>query len=301
MAQKDPPLALLEAEIAALQAELQDLQSLYDTAMAHGEYIENCLSETNEQLEKAQKRIREELDEAAQYLKSLLPKPFENPFFKIDWHYEPSSELSGDTFGYHTVDDTHWAFYLIDVCGHGVRAALLSAAVLHAIRSQLLPNVDFADPSKVFAALNTHFSVDDRNGMFFTIWYGVYETTTRQLRYASAGHPPALLLRTDHAAQKLYVPEQIIIGYAPDTRYTAHSCQLQRGDRLLICSDGTYEWEDHISGKMLTFDDFSTIVDDLYAKTSPTPTALIQHCRTRARNATAPFADDVSVLQVEFN
>ena len=52
----------------------------------------------------------------------------------------------------------------------------------------------------MLAALNRAFPMEEHAGRFFTIWYGVYDRTSRKLSYASAGHPPAILL--DDAATR---------------------------------------------------------------------------------------------------
>ena len=96
-------------------------------------------------IQSQQERIQEELAEAAAYLRSLLPAPFATPF-AIDWRFIPSSELGGDAFGYHWIDDDHFALYLLDVCGHGVGAALLSVTVLNVLRSGAMQGTDFRDP-----------------------------------------------------------------------------------------------------------------------------------------------------------
>ena len=88
----------------------------------------------------------------------------------------------------------HFAVYLLDVCGHGVGAALLSVSALNAIRSEALPQTDFHRPGGVLAALNKAFPMERQNDMFFTAWYGVFHRPSRRLRWAGGGHPPALLL-----------------------------------------------------------------------------------------------------------
>ena len=57
-------------------------------------------------------------------LKSLIPESNLDPV-TFDWRYIPSSDLGGDTFGFHRVDDRHVALYLVDVTGHGLDSALL--------------------------------------------------------------------------------------------------------------------------------------------------------------------------------
>jgi len=125
------------------------------------------------QIEETQKRLEEELQEAAKYVISILPAPMEKPF-PISWAYDPSTELGGDSFGYHWIDDTHFGIYLLDVCGHGVGAALLSVAAINVLRSGSLKEVDFLDPAQVLAGLNDTFQMERHNNMYFTIWYGVY-------------------------------------------------------------------------------------------------------------------------------
>ena len=89
---------------------------------------------------------------AAAYVQSLLPAPQTGPI-STDWVFIPSAELGGDAFGYHWLDDDHFAMYLLDVCGHGIGAALHSVSVLNVLRAQTLRDTDFYQPSDVLAAL----------------------------------------------------------------------------------------------------------------------------------------------------
>ena len=132
-----------------------------------------------------------ELAEAANYVRSILPEPTLSPL-RIDWKYQPSTELGGDAFGYHWIDPDHFAVYLLDVCGHGVGASLLSVTAMNVIRSGSLPKTEFRDPGAVLSGLNNAFLMEKQNNMYFTIWYGVFNKTTRQVIYACGGHPPAL-------------------------------------------------------------------------------------------------------------
>lgn len=86
------------------------------------------------------------------------------------------------------------AIYLLDVSGHGVGAALLSVSVLNVIRAESLAGADSSDPASVLHQLNRVFHMDRQNNLIFTIWYGVFDPKTRQMTYASGGHPLAVLL-----------------------------------------------------------------------------------------------------------
>ena len=136
-----------------------------------------ALDERNKILE----RLNLELSEAAGYVRTILPQPITEGTIRTDWRFVPSTSLGGDAFGYHWVDEDHFAIYLIDVSGHGVGAALLSVSVMNVLRSQTLPGVDFKKPEQILEALNIAFPGEENNDMFFMIWYGVYKISTRKL------------------------------------------------------------------------------------------------------------------------
>lgn len=207
-------------------------------------------------LEETQRRLQKELSEAARYVRSLLPAPLLEPF-RIDWEHQSSSEIGGDAFGYHWIDHEYFAIYLLDVCGHGVAASLLSASAINVIHSGALPNTDFRDPSAVLAALNEAFPMERQNNSYFTIWYGVFHTPSRTLRHASGGHPPALLLEGP-AIHRLHA-QGMMIGVMPDSSFPSESCRIAEGASLFVLSDGCYEIRNP-QGGILAFEEFETFL-----------------------------------------
>jgi sigma-B regulation protein RsbU (phosphoserine phosphatase) len=237
-------LAALESEVERLEAENQDLRMLYEATIEHGEAVEDQLAESNILLTQIQDRLKAELSDARRYIMSLLPEPrLASP--RTDWLLLPSTELGGDAFGYHEIDADHFAIYLLDVCGHGVGAALLSASVLNVLRAGALPAADFRDPSAVLAGLNTAFPMERQNNMFFTFWYGVYQASTGCLTYANGGHPPAILLRraADGTTSGLLLEGEsgLAIGALEDMSFPNQVHVVEPGDRLIVLSDGTFE------------------------------------------------------------
>ena len=191
----------VKAEAFALGAndyivKLPDRLELLARIRYHSKGYINLLqrNEAYEALQESQRRLANEVKQAARYVQSLLPEKLKKGDVRTDWRFVPSAELGGDSFGYHWLDDDHFAFYLLDVSGHGVGAALLSVSAMNALRSQALPQTDFRQPSQVLVALNNAFQMDQQNGLFFTIWYGVYHKPTRRIDYSGGGHPPALLV-----------------------------------------------------------------------------------------------------------
>ncbi|MGB0583266.1 MAG: PP2C family protein-serine/threonine phosphatase, partial [Limisphaerales bacterium] len=172
-----------------------------------------------------QKVLESELNEAEAYVISLLPDPIDEGPVSTDWLFQSSTQLGGDAFGYHWLDDDRFAIYLLDVCGHGVGSALLSVSAINVIRNQTLPDVDFGDPGQVLAVMNNTFEMEENNNRFFTMWYGVYDRGRRSLVYSSGGHPPAILIGRNgrDAEYEKLATKGLMIGGMPDAPYTTGS------------------------------------------------------------------------------
>ncbi len=211
-------------------------------------------------LKKSQEELASELQKAADYVKSLLPDPIDTGDIKINWMFIPSADLGGDSFGYHWIDDDHFALYLLDVCGHGVGSALLSVSAFNTMRSQTLSDVDFRNPDEVLDKLNKSYQMSEQNDLYFTMWYGVYNNKTSELKYASAGHPPALLLTKDKEKIQL-MNDNFIVGGVPDFQYKSTTVKIEKPVYLYIYSDGVYEIEKP-DGRMWSLKEFIDFVAD---------------------------------------
>ena len=257
----------------------------------------NALSERNRLLS----HLNSELTEAADYVKTILPKPISNDSVQIDWRFIPSTSLGGDAFGYHMVDDDHLAIYIIDVSGHGVGAALLSVSVINVLRSHSLPKTDFKQPDQVLKALNIAFPSESNKDMFFTMWYGVYNKTNRSLLYASGGHPPAVLIGCDGQDKeypKLLKTPNYVIGGLAESVYTKDEYRIKENDRLYIFSDGVYEIEKK-DGLMWRFKDLQDCLRQITLEKNAILDEL--YCHVKRINVKDVFNDDFTILEVIFN
>ena len=246
------------------------------------------------QAQKAQ--LQTELSEAESYVRSLLPKDLTKKV-PINARFIPSSSLGGDCYDFYWLDPDYLVIYLLDVSGHGLGSALLSTSVLNILRSQSLPDVNFYRPEKVLQALNDTFQMNDQNEKYFTMWYGVYNRANRQLMYASAGHPPAVLitpqLGQQHTVETLKTPG-LPIGMLADIQYHWNRCEIPPGSRLYLFSDGVYEikqWDNTIMGlddfiEVLSTHDLNQSIDEILAQVNS---------RTQDRTT---FSDDLSLLEV---
>lgn len=254
------------------------------------------LHQLSQDLQTQKQRLEAELSDAAEYVRSLLPTPMQG-LVSIDSRFVPSKQLGGDSFDYYWLTPQELVIYLLDVSGHGVRSALLSTSVLNLLRSQSL-NVQFNRPSAVLTALNDTFQMHQHRDLYFTLWYGVYNAAQRQLTFASAGHPPAVLLSPeDNGQPKLLKTIGPPIGMLPDVKFVNGSCTIPSDSLLYIYSDGIYELP-LADGEFWTLQDFVDILKDPHAQ-RPMPLTHLLH-KAQSVQGKVSFEDDVSILQLSF-
>ena len=246
-----------------------------------------------------QKRLLEaELSEAEAYVRSLLPGDLTDKI-PINARFIPSRLLGGDSYDYYWLDPDYLVIYLLDVSGHGLGSALLSTSVLNMLRSQSLPDVNFYRPEKVLKALNDTFQMNDQNEKYFTMWYGVYNRANRQLLYASAGHPPAVLIsQTGQEPQTVECLKTsgLPIGMMPDVKYHWQRCHIPPASRLYLFSDGVYEIK-QLDNTIMGLNDFIEILSEHPADCGVDDILAQVEARTRDRT----LSDDLSLLEIHLD
>jgi sigma-B regulation protein RsbU (phosphoserine phosphatase) len=95
----------------------------------------------------------------------------------------------------------------------------------------------------VLTALNNAVPMEEQNGRYFTMWYGVYNKKDRRLAYASGGHPPALLIGNGqgNVCVERLVTKKMFIGGMPGMQYRKEECVIEGPCRLYIFCDGAFE------------------------------------------------------------
>ena len=172
------------AKVAAEQR-AQEITNAYDT------------------LRTTQEALNAELAGAVDYVLSLLPRPITEERVSADWSMTTSAQLGGDGLGYHWMDSERFAFYLLDVSGHGVKSALLAVSIIDTLRTCGLADTDWNDPGAVLRALNRVYFSQSHEHLYFTIWYGIAD-----LANGTCATPAVAIL------QRLSVPRDAAIrGY----------------------------------------------------------------------------------------
>lgn len=168
---------------------------------------------------------------------SLLPTHLDRlDGIEVAARYFPGAvgtEIGGDWYDVIRTDGT-FTVVVGDVVGRGVQAAAVMAAMrygTHAVAGQ------YAEPSDVLSAVN---SLEHIRGDFVTMLCGTVDPTGRHVSFASAGHPPPLLI-SDGEARYLDVHPGPPIGFLDEAGYTARHTDLPAGAVLVLFTDGLYE------------------------------------------------------------
>ena len=188
---------------------------------------------------KKRTRLETEIAVARTIQKSLQP----SSVFTTDWCEAagvtvPATEVGGDYFDMIKISDDEVVIAIADVSGHGVGAGILAAMTKSAVRAEL--NHSKTPSDLLFTLNNTIYQVTDKN-MFVSFAYVLLDRRTMTAQIATAGHPPIFLFRkSDGAIVEVRTPN-LALAVQPSTKYTAETVKLNRGDELVLYSDGITE------------------------------------------------------------
>jgi phosphoserine phosphatase RsbU/P len=209
------------------------------------------LAGINDRLQSAHRLIEDDLKAAAWMQERLLPPPALLAHgVRCEWRLQPSGYVAGDIFNFFAMDDQQVGFYLLDVSGHGVPAAMLSVT----LSMMLTPDATHGSPLKRYDSATGHFEIlspgdavrelnrrlQSKDDRYFTIVYGLLDTCTSTLRVAQAGHPGPVLIKKDRDPQILGTGG-MPVGLWHDIDFDCFETSFSHGDRLLLYSDGVTE------------------------------------------------------------
>jgi serine phosphatase RsbU (regulator of sigma subunit) len=200
--------------------------------------------------------------------------------------------VGGDVFDVYRLSDSLALVLIADVSGKGVDAAVLTAFIKFTIRGIALRR---RDPGAILAEFNTAFSQTVENPyLFVSMFVGVLDTETFQLRYASAGHDSAFMRRAS-GVQQLAVTGPVL-GVMEEP-FGTKSVVMEDGDTLVLATDGLTEARNR-AGEQLR----ETGAMDLIEHASVEPQLLADElvAQVRALGGNHP-RDDLAILAIRVN
>ena len=219
-----------------------DLRKLHD-AFA---FMQKSLIDYIEELKTtmhAKERIQSELSIAHNIQMSLVPKSF-SPFPDCDELelyacLNPAKEVGGDFYDF-ILRDGKLYFVIGDVSGKGVPASLVMAITRTLFRI-VAANSD--SPADIVSKLNNAIAENNDTNMFVTMYVGILNLKSGDMKYCNAGHNPPLIISTDGQVEFQQVEANLPLGVINNFDFRNQSTTLPSGSAVLLYTDGLTEAE----------------------------------------------------------
>ena len=188
------------------------------------------------------RQLQSDLD-AARRAQELLSPPKQGRHGALSYRFEsiPGRVVAGDLFDVFPLDATRTAFFLGDVSGKGVGAAMLMAACQSQLRTQLLSRADLAT---AMAAVNADLHQRSESSRFVTLVAGVIDADAHTVQLADAGHGLSVYVPEGGDPARVEATPGFPLGIVDTAEYEIKRLELAPGSSLVMFSDGAVEQQD---------------------------------------------------------
>lgn len=266
------------------------------TDISEQKRAEMDLREANLLLLARQRQIEEELMLAERVQQSLAPKSLRWGSVFVETYYQPVWSIGGD-YGLVIPRDDCLDVLVCDVSGHGISSAL----VANRIYSETMAHIERGTELGSMLQHLNHFVVQNlaSSAFYFTMAAARFDRSCRLLRFAGAGHPPAMIIRRGESPQ-LLESKSMILGLFENAVEAGAAIEtpVQAGDRLVIYTDGLTE-NFNSRREMLGIDGLAEIVRGVSGL--PLPEMKQQILNRVAAWRDGPATDDVSLVIIELS
>jgi len=245
------------------------------------------------------KNMTEQLRMAGMVQRDFLPNHLPNSD-RVQWaaSFFPAEWVSGDIYDVARLDEHHIGFYIADVVGHGIPAALLTMFLKQALvmRETTGNCYNIFSPHDVMKNLNLRMTAQKLSGnQFATCCYCLLNIDTFELTFARAGHPYPILIRPGLEPRQLE-SQGSLLGIFEQAEFPQQTIKLQPGDKLLLYSDGAEELIGEISNssQFVFTDEFRRIKDLPVAQMLNEFDSLVS-----TQRQTSELVDDVTFLALQ--
>lgn len=258
------------------------------------------LKMAEEALSKANERMESELNVGREIQLKMVPFNFDvyknRQEFSIFAVLEPAREVGGDFYDFFYIDEDWFCINIGDVSGKGVPAALFMAVTKTMIKTRA---ADDLSPASIITHVNDELSADNPSCMFVTVFIGLLNIKSGDFLYTNAGHNPPYIKRKSGILEVLDQRHGPVIGAMGDLAYRENTISLNRGDRLLMFTDGVTE----AMNSSIEFYGDQRLAELLSTMDSDCVENLVRKTLANVMNFTgdADQADDITILAIEYN
>jgi len=198
------------------------------------------LHDQNKEIERLNIELNQELKNANEFARFMLP--VKSSFRKVDFelHYHPSLGIGGDFIDCVEIGDKVW-FMVADITGHGIAAGMASSMIKILFR-MTLESPDMS-PSELLASINNRiFNIfgdnDNSNFIVFTSFVGCIEKC--QLTYSNAAQPYPIIYKK--STDEVFAIENggMLVGMIENMKYDEYTIPLEAGDGIFVYTDGLF-------------------------------------------------------------
>ncbi len=236
------PSPRIETESYEIQVIAENFEAMKNSLNRHIENLEELTKEKN--------RISAELAFASNVQRSLIPNGHTSkpPNLDIYGLLEPAGLVGGDLYDYFMVDEKRFLFAIADVVGKGVGAAMTMTMATTLLRN-IAPNQD--KPQMILSQLNTFFMNHKLEAGYLTMALGIIDLASGVCVFSNAGHLPLYIVGHDGQIHKHQRTHSTALGFFENIKITSEEFKLQKGDKILLITDGVTEARnpnDHLFG-----------------------------------------------------
>ncbi len=264
------------------------------TNISEQKRVEQQLRQANLQLEQRQKEIEAELALAARVQESLAPRSLVWGRVAVEAYYNPVRTVGGDFGLVLPHGDELLSLLVCDVSGHGIGSALVANRIYSETLHELERDIGLGSLLQ-----RLHGFVHDQiglQGFYFTMAAGRFVQRGRRMTFASAGHPPTMLV--SNGGLRRLESQNAVLGCLIDTApsESVEEIDLTSGDRLVLYTDGfigVFNQRD----EMLGVEGLEELIRESAKRTLPEMKQAILQGVTAWRYG--PLTDDMSLVLVE--
>lgn len=244
-------------------------------------------------------RIDAELVYARTIQRSALPMVFQTypPHYdyQIYASMDAAKEVGGDFYDLYLLDDDHLVFLIADVSGKGIPAAMFMMQAKTILKSLAEAGLE---PNEVLMHANDELCANNEAEMFVTVWMGILDLRTGDVRFVNAGHNPPVIA---HAGEKFsfhVVRPNLVLAGMEGIPYKQHELKLLPGDTIFLYTDGVTEATD-LNDELFGED---RLLASLDARESQSVESICRgvHGDVEAFVGEAPQFDDITVLALRY-